>query len=286
MRTLSARQNIMKRASRRGALFVACLFFISPSLAEQCPAERIQENVTVEKVVDGDTLKLADGRLVRFIGVNTPEMSRRGQPAEPFAKQAKEAVELLLKDSGQARGMSVGLQYDAERKDRHGRTLAHVYLPNGRSVQADLLTRGLAAQIVVPPNLANRSCYRDAETAAKQSGQGVWGSIFKSIPVQNLPRDSKGFRVISGRIINVGESRQSIWLNFPRHAGERKREGIAVRIARKDLAYFDQWQPQQLKNKKVIVRGWLYPYKKQRVMRVRHPSSIEIVAETWNKGRD
>lgn len=283
-KALSTKQDTIKRASRWGALFIACLLFTSPSLARECPADRIHETVTVEKVVDGDTLKLTDGRLVRLIGINTPEKARKELPAEPFAKQATLAVELLLSDAEREGGLSaVGLQYDAERKDRHGRTLAHVYLQDGRSVQANLLSNGLAAHIVVPPNLTNRKCYRDAELEAKEAEDGVWSSLYRPIPVESLPRDTKGFRIISGRVINVGESRRSIWLNFPRRPGERKREGIAVRISRKDLAYFKQWQPQNLKNKTIIVRGWLYPYKKQLVMQVRHPSSIEIVPETWSK---
>ncbi len=231
------------------------------------------------KVVDGDTLRLDDGRLVRFIGINTPEMAKKGVPAEPFASQAKLALKILLEDSRRDGRPIVGLEYDAERKDRHGRTLAHVYLQDGRSVQADLLTHGLAAHIVVPPNLAHKECYRQAEAVVRKSGDGVWSGYYQPIDVESLPRDIKGFRVISGRVIDVGESRQSIWLNFPRRQGESRREGVAVRIHRQDLAYFTQWKPQDLRNKKIIVRGWLYPYKKQLVMRVRHPLSVEVVRE-------
>ena len=233
--------------------------------------------------MDGDTLRLADGRLIRLIGINTPEMARKGLPAEPFAKQARLAVKLLLEDSMQDGVAIVGLQYDVERKDRYGRTLAHVYLQDGRNLQANLLSNGLAAHIVVPPNLGHRKCYREAELEVRASHDGVWGSSFKPIPVESLPRDTKGFRVITGRVINIGESRKSIWLNFSRKPGEGMREGVAVRIARKDLAFFKQWQPNNLKNKTIIVRGWLYPYKKQTVMQVRHPMSVEIAPESWGK---
>jgi micrococcal nuclease len=276
---LSARQHIKKRASQWGALFITCLIFSSVAQARECPADRIHETAVVAKVVDGDTLKLEDGRLVRFIGINTPEMAKKGVPAEPFARQAKLAVKMLLEDSLRDGRTVVGLQYDAERKDRHGRTLAHIYLEDGRSVQADLLTNGLAAQIVVPPNQANKQCYREAELTARDSAKGVWSGFYKPVAVEHLPRDTRGFRVISGRVIDIGESRQSIWLNFPRRQGESRREGVAVRIHRKDLGYFRQWKPQDLKNRRIIVRGWMFPYKKQLVMRARHPLSIEIIKE-------
>lgn len=219
---MSARQNIKKRASQWGALFVACIFFISPIQAKDCPANHIDENVQVAKVIDGDTLKLKDGRLVRLIGINTPEMARKDRPAEPFAKQAKLALKLLLGES-EPEGTTVGLQFDAERKDRHGRTLAHVYLQSGKSIQAELLSTGLAAHIVVPPNIGNLRCYREAEHEARKTSEGVWSSLYQPISVESLPRDTKGFRIISGRVINVGESRQSIWLNFPRRPDEGKR---------------------------------------------------------------
>lgn len=233
-------------------------------------------------MIDGDTIKLIDGRSVRLIGINTPEMAYKQRPAEAFAKQAKLAVKLLLEDSPPGES-KVGLQYDAERKDRHGRTLAHVYLPDGRSIEAELLTRGLAAHIVVPPNLDHRKCYREAELEARRVNKGVWSSLYQPVPVEDLSRNTKGFRIISGRVIRVNESRKSFWLNFPGRSGEDRREGVAVRIARKDLAYFKQLSPLKLKNKKIIVRGWLYPYKKQLVMLVRHPFSIEVVPEVWKE---
>lgn len=237
----------------------------------------------MEKVVDGDTLRLVDGRFIRLIGINSPEMARKERAEEPFANQAKLAVQTLLKDSMSEGAAVVQLQYDAERKDRYGRTLAHVYLQDGRSIQANLLSNGLAAHIVVPPNLDHRKCYREAELEGRASQEGVWSSIFQPVPVETLPRDVKGFRVIRGRVISVGESRKSIWLNFTRRPDEGRWEGVTVRIARKDLSYFKQWKPDSLKNKTIIVRGWLYPYKKQMVMQVRHPMAVEIVPENLGK---
>jgi len=62
-----------------GALFV-CLLLISSSVlaAVECPVDRIDLRAEVEYVHDGDTVRLADGRSVRLIGLNTPEMARAG----------------------------------------------------------------------------------------------------------------------------------------------------------------------------------------------------------------
>jgi hypothetical protein len=139
-----------------------------------------------------------------------------------------------------------------------------------------MLSTGMAAQIVVPPNVWNVECYRAAEQVARQATKGVWNSFYQPIPVTELSRQSRGFRVISGRVVRVGESKRSIWLNFPRRPGEGNREGVAVRISRNDLDYFKAWDPRNLKGKQVVVRGWVYPYKKQLVMQLRHPIALEI----------
>jgi len=270
-------QVIKKRASHWGALFVGGLFITitlsaSPVLAVECPTDRLDETVAVSQVVDGDTLRLKDGRLVRFIGINTPELARKGNPAEPLAKKARQMLESIIEKSSR----TVGLRFGVERKDRYGRTLAHVYLTNGASAEAQMLSTGMAAQIVVPPNVWSRECYRAAEQIARQTEKGVWNSFYHPIPVAELSRQSRGFRFISGKVVRVGESKRSIWLNFPRRSGEGVREGVAVRISRNDLNYFKTWDPRQLMDKQVVVRGWVYPYKKQLVMQLRHPFALEI----------
>ncbi|MFH7572534.1 thermonuclease family protein, partial [Pseudomonas syringae group genomosp. 7] len=54
----------------------------------------------VQRVVDGDTLKLADGRSLRMIGLNTPETGKKGQSAEPIAEAAKRRLQALIDESG------------------------------------------------------------------------------------------------------------------------------------------------------------------------------------------
>jgi hypothetical protein len=169
----------------------------------------------------------------------------------------------------------VGLRYGPERRDRYGRLLAHVYLADGRSLEAELLKRGLAAHIVVPPNAGSWQCYRRVEQLARTTQQGVWADFYRPVPVATLAGDTRGFRIITGRIIRVGESRRSLWLNFSPYSGKGPRKGVAVRIDRNDLQYFEDWDPRELRGQNVIVRGWLSPYKQQQVMRLRHPAGLE-----------
>ena len=237
-----------------------------------CAANAVDETVTVAQVIDGDTLRLRDGRSVRLIGINTPEIGRKGRPSEPLAEAARETLQALL-----GKTTPVGLRFDREKRDHYGRLLAHVYLQDGKSVEAALLEAGLAAQIVVPPNVMQLDCYRTAENKARKARKGVWQNIYRPVPVRKLSRDSRGFRIIRGRVLRVGESRRSLWLNFQPRTGEGAREGVAVRIARTDLEWFDPRQLHSLRGKNIMVRGWLKKKKKQLVMRLRHPASLEVV---------
>lgn len=223
-------------------------------------------------VVDGDTIRLKDGRSVRLIGINTPEIGRDGKPSEPFAKRAREFVKSMIKP-----GDSVGLRFDRERQDRYDRLLAHVYLANGQSVEEQLLTAGMAALIVVPPNNGNIACYRAAEQSARATNKGVWQNVYRPVSVTSVPANVRGFRVITGKVVRVGQSKKSWWINFtPRPKQGERRKGVAVRISRKDLSHFDEERLRALSEKTITVRGWLYPNKKQQVMRLRHPANFEV----------
>jgi hypothetical protein len=211
---------------------------------------------------------------VRLIGINAPEINHEGAPSEPLAEAARDALAgLLNKDK------HIGLRFDVEREDRYRRLLAHVFLADGRSVEAQQLAQGLAAQIVVPPNLWQADCLRAAEQAARAANQGVWATLYRPLPVAELSRETQGFRIIRGRIERVGESRHSIWLNFPRRPGAGEREGVALRVDRDDLGNFSDWRPQALHGREIEVRGWLYRNQQQLVMSLRHPAAVNIVQQ-------
>ena len=123
---------------------------------------------TVERVVDGDTLKLTDGARVRLVGVNTPELARDGKPAEPFAEEAKMFAEQFVN------GKRVTLRFDLERQDRYGRFLAYV-LVNDQSLGESLLKAGLAEAGNYRYSDSVKRRYRKLEAEAREAGRGMWG---------------------------------------------------------------------------------------------------------------
>lgn len=125
----------------------------------------------VERVVDGDTIVLAGGERVRYIGVDTPESVKPGTPVQCFAKAASRFNARLLE------GKRVRLRYDAERRDRYGRTLAYVYREaDGLFVNAELVRRGYATTLTIPPNVAHADDFRRLAGSARRAGRGLWSA--------------------------------------------------------------------------------------------------------------
>lgn len=89
----------------------------------------------VKRVVDGDTVVLENGSIVRYVGITAPENN------EPFEKEATEENRKLVERK------SVTLEYDNYKGDKFGRILAYV-LVEGKNVSVEMARLGMA-QVVV-----------------------------------------------------------------------------------------------------------------------------------------
>jgi len=145
--------------------------------AGQAPSQSFPNYARVGRVVDGDTIILAEGPHVRYIGIDTPEPRRRDggrwvDDPEPFAREATDANRRLVD------GRRVRLEYDVETHDRYGRLLAYVYVagPDGRElfVNAELLRQGMAQQLTIPPNVKFAQEFRAIAAEARQAKRGLW----------------------------------------------------------------------------------------------------------------
>ena len=230
-----------------------------------CPADRSNERVVSAQIFDGDTLALADGRRVRLLGINTPEIGHDGEPSEAYSEDAKA---LLARLAGP--GTSLHLRLDTERFDRYGRLLAHVFAADGSNLQARLLDAGYAATLVVPPNEWSVDCYATVEARAREARVGIWGlEEYQAIPAETLPDSARGFRLVKGRVQRIGESRANLWLNLSRH--------MAVRIPKVDLPYFDNFDPRRLAGRRLEVRGWIHKRRGELRITVRHPAALTLL---------
>lgn len=261
---------LLKKAPLVGAFFVGAIWHL-PALAF-CPLPQQPQPVVVRQVVDGDTLRLADGRSVRLIGINAPEMGRKGRASEPFAEAAKRRLQALVEASGGRLGLVPGV----EGKDRYGRTLAHIYGRNGDNLEAQLLSEGLGYRVAVAPNVRLSGCQQLAEQAARQAALGLWR---RSPVVPAAAIRQSGFAVVRGRIEGIERNRGGVWLNL----GDALVLQVPARLQRNfPASFFDN-----LKGRQVEARGWvldrsrkgaLKPGQRRWVLPLTDPSMLERIS--------
>jgi micrococcal nuclease len=128
------------------------------------------DDVTVTRVVDGDTIVVAGRTRVRLIGIDTPETVDPRRPVQCFGREASDHMKSLLPT-----GAPVRLAYDADRFDRFGRTLAYVYRRrDGLFVNAALVGDGYAQVATFPPNVAHVDEFIALQRRARERGAGLW----------------------------------------------------------------------------------------------------------------
>lgn len=231
---------LLKKASLAGAFFVAAIWL--PAAQALCPAPSSLPVAQVERVVDGDTLRLKDGRNVRMVGLNTPETGKKGRSSEPFAEAAKRRLQALVDESDGAVSLRIGQQG----KDHYGRVLANVYGRNGGNLEAQLLSEGLGYLVAVSPNVALVDCQQAAERTARQAGLGLW----RNSPVQSTAQiDKGGFALVSGQVVDVQRNGGGIWIEL--------QGSLVLRIAPDLVSQFDAKQLSRMKGQSIEARGWI-----------------------------
>ena len=148
-------------------------------------------------VVDGDTIHVQLGQRiekVRYIGVNAAEIPhpRHGAAAErrgyfPHTVAAGEAAKRINMDLVGGRG--VRLEFDRRRRDDYKRLLAYVWVGD-LMVNAEMVRRGYAEVMSVPPDFRHRALFVRLQDEARAVGRGLW----QSSPPARLPPPSRPAR--------------------------------------------------------------------------------------------
>ncbi|HEX7124423.1 MAG TPA: thermonuclease family protein [Thermodesulfobacteriota bacterium] len=137
----------------------------------------------VRKAVDGDTLLLATGEMVRLIGVDAPETDGPYTRAEPFGTRAAAFVREA------AEGRRIRLEIGPERRDAYGRTLAYVHVDD-LDLNAELIRRGLARAYRRFPHRRLDEFVR-LEAEARAAGRGLWAADAAGAGAGRQPRPAR-----------------------------------------------------------------------------------------------
>lgn len=222
----------------------------------------------VAAIVDGETIRLDDGKDVRLIGALAPRSSdaaAEGDGPWPPEEKTLTAVRRLL------RGRSVTLSFAGRRSDRHGRVLAHVHVTRSDGtrvwVQNWLIEQGMARAYSLP---GNDDCIADllaAEASARQERRGLWEhaayQVRPAAQPAELARYRTTYQVVAGEVAHATTSGSRVYVTLKSSEpsaipGSRSRRG-AFRLtwARnlRPLPGIDT--PDALVGREVLVRGWI-----------------------------
>jgi micrococcal nuclease len=135
---------------------------------QSAPSTAGGTNATVDRVTDGDTVRLSGLGRTRLIGIDTPEVyggvQCYGREASAFAKR-------VLRP-----GTRVRYKLGVESRDRYGRALAYVWLADGRFFNLMLAEQGYAKQLTIPPNVEYADRFRRAVAQARAANRGLWSA--------------------------------------------------------------------------------------------------------------
>ena len=127
----------------------------------------------IHRVVDGDTFWLINAKgekeKIRFIGIDAPEAKNYGKKVKQY--YGKESTNFL---TNYLKGKKVRLEYDVQKKDQYGRTLAYVYLEDGTFLNDYLIRNGYAKVVTFPPNVKYHKRLLASERYARQHSLGMW----------------------------------------------------------------------------------------------------------------
>lgn len=175
------------------------------------------EKATVAEVLDGETLKLSDGRIVRLIAAKAPAppLGWRGDDPWPLVEESKLALNKF------ASNKQVELKFGGRRSDRYDHLLAQVFVVGNDKpiwLQEELVSEGLARVYSLSDNRACIGALLAREREARAKHLGVWGSsayrIESADNVERLGRLTQSFQLVEGKVAKVGEGGGRIYLNF------------------------------------------------------------------------
>lgn len=162
-----------------------------------CQQESTRIPAVVEKVVDGDTLKVSvngKSETVRLLLVDTPESVHPSKPVQPYALEASQFVKEQLPE-----GKNIELELDVGERDKYRRLLAYVWVDD-KMLNEQLLEKGYArVAYVFEPNTKYVDRFREIQKKAQEQKLNIWS-------LENYATD-KGFEETQ---TNLGKQSEAV----------------------------------------------------------------------------
>lgn len=130
----------------------------------------------VTRIVDGDTIEIATGQKLRYIGIDTPETKDPKKTKQCFGEEA------AVKNKELVEGKRIRMEKDVSETDRYGRLLRYVYVTDSTAspeatifVNEYLVKEGYAYAVTFPPDVKYYNHFRELQNEAMRLKKGLWG---------------------------------------------------------------------------------------------------------------
>jgi len=256
----------------RLAVLVMLALLPIAAAADECPRTGT-ETARVAAVIDGNTVRLVDGTVVRLAGIEAPEPPLAAAPEQPWplADAAASALRKLVT------GVDLQLAAATAALDRYHRRHAYLFLAEGRSVAGELVAAGLARARWLPGESACLPALLARERAARAEGLGLWTNpdyaVLKSDD-PSLLRRAGLYELVEGRVVSVGHGTSMTFIDFGRNY--RSDLTILVLPAVSDALARAGTPVDGLVNRRVLVRG-IIEAADGPAIRLNDPAEIELV---------
>jgi endonuclease YncB( thermonuclease family) len=210
--------NLHAPCGARLAVPALILMAAVPVEAAELPAclEASGTIVVAAEAIDGDTVALADGRIVRLAGVEAPKRPLAVPDDRPWP--AADAARAGLHDL--VAGAPVTLLQSGSATDRHGRIPGRLLLADGRWVEGELAASGLVRARWLAGETSCFQALLAIERGAREAARGLWASPAYAVLGADDPslRSRNGlYELVEGRIVSVGHGSRMVFLDFGRN---------------------------------------------------------------------
>lgn len=268
------------REAAAASCFALLAALIASPIAFAACEVRKQTARAVVAVLDGETIKLDDGREVKLLGILAPSPPP-GLAAdavwEPAEASRKALADLLA-------GKSARISMAGRQTDRYGRQLAHVFLADGKQdrwIGEWLVEQGHAR---VASSTDSRSCVTEllaAEINARRAKRELWAhaayQIREADKAHELADFVQSYQIVEGRVRETQERKRRVYLDF----GTDWSKDLTAIVSGRDRKRFETAGIDllKLKGRKVRLRGWVERWNGP-LIRLTHPEQIEVLDKT------
>lgn len=161
-------------------IIITVLIIISGILYYNYSTPNILQKISLNRVIDGDTIEIENGLKIRLSGINVPEKGMPGyEDATNFLKTNLESQEIYFENAG---------------TDRYGRYLGYIFV-NNQNINQKILENGLGHLYYYEKD-NHYSKLKQAEQKAHNNQLGIWqksstSDCFKLIELDYYDKDDK-----------------------------------------------------------------------------------------------